>query len=174
MRPLQKFIDSLDFARTSGSLDGTLGVAQLSRLADSLVATEGVLQVRLDGSRDEDGRSWLHVKVAGSLMLGCQRCLGGVQFSLDINSRLQLIGPGEAWPDDDLEDDSADAIASERELALLALIEDEVLLALPIAPRHENCESPRATGSKNGEYGSVPKLSPFSALTALKKSRTKE
>lgn len=44
------------------------------------------------------------------------------------------MAPGEEWPDDDLADDSADAIEAEKALAVLSLVEEEVLLALPIAP----------------------------------------
>ena len=72
------------------------------------------------------------------------------------------MAPGEEWPDDDLADDSTDAIEAEKELAVLSLIEDEVLLALPIAPRHEQCESPSGTAAEHGP-------SPFAALSALKK-----
>ena len=136
-------------------------MAELPRLADVLTTTEGFLSVRLEGWRDEQGKSWLQLDVAGEPVLCCQRCLGGVKFPLAIKSRLQLIAPGEDWPDDDLEDDSADAIAAEGELNVLSLIEDEVLLALPIAPRHEHCESPSANASEHGS-------SPFSALAAFK------
>ena len=143
-------------------LDRRVALAGLPRLKDVLTTTEGFLSVRLEGWRDEQGKSWLQLDVAGDPVLCCQRCLGGVKFPLGIHSRLQLIAPGEDWPDDDLEDDSADAIAAEGELNVLSLIEDEVLLALPIAPRHEHCESPLANASEHGS-------SPFSALAALKK-----
>jgi len=73
-----------------------------------------------------------------------------------------LIAPGEEWPDDDLVDDGADAIEAEKALAVLSLVEEEVLLALPIAPRHEQCEPP-----SGGAAGHGP--SPFAALAALKK-----
>jgi uncharacterized protein len=155
-------IDGLEFARSGGVLDRRVALAELPRLADVLTTAEGSLSVRLEGWRDEQGKSWLQLDVAGEPVLCCQRCLGGVKFPLGIHSRLQLIAPGEDWPDDDLEDDSADAIAAEGELNVLSLIEDEVLLALPIAPRHEHCESPLANASEHGS-------SPFSALAALKK-----
>jgi len=155
-------IDGLEFARSGGVLDRRLALAGLPRLADLLTTTEGFLSVRLEGWRDDQGKSWLQLDVAGEPVLCCQRCLGGVKFPLAIKSRLQLIAPGEDWPDDDLEDDSADAISAEGELNVLSLIEDEVLLALPIAPRHEHCESPLANASEHGS-------SPFSALAALKK-----
>ena len=155
-------IDCLEFARSGGVLDRSVGLDQLPRLAELLTTTAGFLSVRLEGWRDDQGRSWLQLNVAGEPELRCQRCLGGVKFPLAIRSRLQLIAPGEDWPDDDLEDDSADAIAAEVALTVSSLVEDEVLLALPIAPRHEHCESPSADV---GEHGS----SPFAALAALKK-----
>jgi len=155
-------IDSLEFARTGGVLERSVGLDELPRLADLLSTTAGRLSIRLEGWRDGEGKSWLQLAIAGEPVLCCQRCLGGVKFPLLINSRLQLMAPGEDWPDDDLVDDSADAIAAERALAVRSLIEDEVLLALPIAPRHEQCESPPANASQQGS-------SPFAALAALKK-----
>lgn len=155
-------LDCLEFARNGGVLERSIGLDELPRLADVLCTTAGFMSVRLEGSRDDAGKSWLQVDIVGEPILWCQRCLGGVKFPLAISSRLQLIAPGEEWPDDDLVDDSADAIEAEKALAVLSLIEDEVLLALPIAPRHEQCESPLATASEHG-------TSPFAALAALKK-----
>ena len=155
-------IDCLEFARSGGVLERSVGLAELPRLAELLTTTAGFLSVRLEGWRDEQGKSWLQLDIAGEPVLRCQRCLGGVNFPLAIRSRLQLIAPGEDWPDDDLEDDSADAITAEVDLTVLVLVEDEVLLALPIAPRHEECESPSAGTSGHGS-------SPFAALADLKK-----
>ena len=155
-------LDCLEFARSGGVLERSIRLDELPRLADVLVTSEGVLSVRLEGWRDDAGKSWLQVDIAGEPVLCCQRCLGGVKFPLAISSRLQLIAPGEDWPDDDLVDDSADAITAEKALAVLSLIEDEVLLALPIAPRHEQCEAPSANATGHG-------ASPFAALADFKK-----
>ncbi len=160
-------IDPLEFARKGGLLEREVGLAELPRLIDVLSTTAGFLSVRLEGWRDEEGKSWLQLDVAGEPVLCCQRCLGGVKFPLHISSRLQLMASGEVWPDDDLDDDESDAIVAEEELAVLSLIEDEVLLALPIASRHEKCEPPSASAIGHGS-------SPFAALAALKKHRTKE
>jgi uncharacterized protein len=155
-------IDCLEFARSGGVLERRVGLGELPRLADLLSTSDGFLSVRLEGWRDDEGKSWLQLDLAGEPVLCCQRCLGGVKFPLAITSRLQLMAPGEDWPDDDLDDDSIDAIAAETALSVQELVEDEVLLALPIAPRHEECESPLANASEHGS-------SPFSALAALKK-----
>lgn len=159
-------VDSLEFARDGGVLDGMLKIADLPRLADVLAATGGNLAVRLEGQRviaSDGGRSfWLILAVEGALSLVCQRCLSGVEFPLTLESRLQLVAPGQPWPDEDLADDDTDAIAADKQLSLLALVEEEVLLALPIAPMHEECEPPGA--ARDGH-----ELSPFAALAALKK-----
>lgn len=155
-------IDSLEFARSGSSLRRCVGIGSFSRLSDLLVSTEGSLDIRLDGRRDAEGKSWLLLQVEGAPEVRCQRCLRGLRHELRIESRLQLVGPGEEWPDEDLADDSADAIEAEKELKVLSLVEEEVLLALPIAPRHESCEVP-AAGTAGKE------TSPFAVLAALKK-----
>jgi uncharacterized protein len=155
-------LDSLEFARSGGVLDRRVRLDELPRLADLLASSDGMLSVLLEGSRDAEGKSWLQVNIAGEPVLCCQRCLGGVMFPLDIRSRLQLLAPGEEWPDDDLADDSADSMEADQELSVLSLIEDEILLALPIAPMHGKCDSPLADAGRNG-------ASPFAALAALKK-----
>jgi uncharacterized protein len=155
-------IECLEFARKGGVLDRSVGLDELPRLADLLETKAGFLSVRIEGWRDDEGKSWLQLNITGEPLLCCQRCLGGVRFPLRISSRLRLMAQGEDWPDEDLADDSADAIAAEPALVVLSLVEDEVLLALPIAPRHEQCEAPAADAAGNESL-------PFAALIALKK-----
>ncbi len=154
-------IDSLEFARQGGRLRGQVPVAELTRLADVLAATDGTLAWELSGERDGDGKSWLRLQVSGALELRCQRCLGPMAFAVAVGSRLLLVPPGGAWPEDELEDDAFDAIAAERELAVVPLVEEEVLLALPLAPRHEKCEPPVAVADEQ-------EPSPFAVLAKLK------
>ena len=153
--------DALDFARDSRLKAGRIAVAALERLADSLVSTAGELQCEVRGERDKEGGSFLSLQVSGELTLRCQRCLEPMQYRLRVDSRLRLIPPGAEWPEDELEDDSADAIRAEQEMALLPLIEEEVLLALPIAPTHESCEPPAAVENDQ-------ESSPFAVLAKLK------
>lgn len=162
-RPLRGVcINSLEFARDKGALEGAVELADLSRLSDLLWNKNGSLNVELAGSRDSEHRAWLALKVSGEIELICQRCLVGVASPVLIDSRLQLMSSGQAWPDEDLSDDRTDAIAADEALAVLQLVEDEVLLALPIAPMHESCEPPNAADKEQGP-------SPFAALAALKK-----
>lgn len=161
-RPIgQAVIDSQEFAREGKALAGSVTVAELGRLADVLADVAGSLACELRGGRDGEGKLYLDLRVSGSLNLCCQRCLKPLPFALGIDSRLMLVMPGEPWPDEDLSDDELDAIEAGSEFDVLALVEDEILLALPIVPRHEVCRSPLAVDNEH-------RPSPFAALAKLK------
>ena len=157
----QATIDSLEFARDGRSIAGEIALKELGRLADVLVDDAGVLAVELSGERDQEGRCFLGLRVTGDLNLRCQRCLQPMGFAVDVDSRLMLVAPGDAWPDEELVDDGTDAIEASREFAVLPLVEEEVLLALPIVARHEDCRPPLAAETES-------KPSPFAALARLK------
>lgn len=155
-------IDSLEFARDGRRLAGSFPVSSLSRLSDLLADDGGSLSWVVSGECNADHKHFLVIEVVGELQLKCQRCLGALTHGLNITSRLQLVRQGAAWPDEDLEDDRVDPIEALENQPLLDLVEDEVLLALPIAPRHESCMLP---GYADGSSVALP----FASLAKLKK-----
>jgi uncharacterized protein len=158
--------DPLEFAREGRSLAGSIEVVALARLQDLLTDTAGAIAWSVRGGVEDDGagaRKLLWLEIEGKLQLVCQRCLGPYDFPLQLSSCLELMAPGQPLPDEELEDDRCDAIEVDRNLDLLSLVEDEILLALPQSPRHKVC-SP--LGEKAGRS---EKVSPFAALAALKK-----
>jgi uncharacterized protein len=159
-------VDTLEFAREGRSVSGTVPVSALPRLAELVGQSDALLECELQGRR-EAGRNWLSLSIRGQFDLICQRCLGPMPFVLETDNELQVIAPGEPWPDELLEDGSlslgADAIAAETAQAVSDLIEEEVLLALPVAPKHEKgCEPPARSDNKLA-------ASPFAVLATLKK-----
>lgn len=92
----------------------------------------------------------------------CQRCLARLEWPLDIEVVLELVKPGQPIPEDELENDEFDAIEAAPDLDVLALVEDEIVLAVPIAPRHESCDAPRPVKGSEKE-------SPFASLVKLRK-----
>lgn len=159
---LPQVIDGLSFAREGAAAAGVVPVAALPRLLDGLVSSDGHLSCRIVGNRDAEGKSWLTLVISGTLDLLCQRCLKVLVLPVDIQSRLLLVPQGQSWPDEELTEDAFDAIAADKEMALLSLIEDEVLLALPIVPRHDTCESASPAIEMQDP-------SPFAVLAQLKK-----
>lgn len=157
-----QFINSLAFAREGKRLIAQIPLVELTRLSDVLVDNEGAVACELVGEQDREGNAYLLLQLTACLKLRCQRCLETVDVPLQVGSRFLLVPNGQVWPDDELAEDGFDAIEAETEMALLPLIEDEVLLALPIVFRHETCEVPLAIIEEI-------EPSPFAVLGKLKK-----
>lgn len=153
-------IDSLEFARNGLELGGAVPLGQLSRLDDLLVSRNGNLSFTLYGQTGKDG-DFLLLSLQGVLYLRCQRCLEELEQPVSQTSRLKLV---QAKMLDTLEEtDDTDCIEATRNLDVWTLIEDEVLLGLPFAPRHEN-EACHSSGSDLKRAAS-----PFAGLANLKK-----
>jgi uncharacterized protein len=157
-------IDSLDFARNSQQLSGEVQVVQLARLADSLFDGAGELKYQLVGGCDARQRPRLQLAVAGSINLRCQRCLGSLAYPVAVEASLLVLtdkAGGETAELDDLDGVPADAHTDVWEL-----IEDEVLLAVPLSPRHPEglCEAAVDTSQDRA-------ASPFAVLAKLKQDR---
>lgn len=159
-------VDSLEFARTGQRSSGVLPVSSFPRLEDVVIDKSGEIAYEVVGSRDGRNRPLLRLHVHGKLMLQCQRCLGTLEHPLDLTSSI-LVVPVGTVPDDADDPHGPDYIEAERELDLAQLIEDEILLWVPFAPRHES----QCTNDGRGGSGEDTKKSPFAALAALKKTR---
>ena len=156
----QPVIDGLEFARTGSKLQGEWPVSAFPRLRDSLHSDSGVLRYALAGVPEEQGRPALRLKVEGVLQLACQRCLGALEFPLHLSTSLQLLATQEEMDAEPLRAEGPERIVAGREMQVRELVEDEVLLALPLAPRHEHC------AGKPGEPDAA-KPSPFAGLRQL-------
>jgi uncharacterized protein len=157
-------VNSMEFVRNNSFIEGILPLKWLPNLSDLVLESESSLLVSLEGFQNEE-KSLLRLVIDGTLSLQCQRCLSIIYLPIQLNSTLQLISAGEDWPEDDLINDEMDAIEASEALDIVGLIENEVLLALPFAPRHGHCELPGKSVAAENEYGSTS----FLALAALKK-----
>ena len=158
---MKRISDSFAFARDGRVLEGTLPVARLERLHDLLAEVSGEVSFRITGCKGERGQSMLHLEAHGVILLACQRCLEAIPFQLDVDSLLELIPEDAELSQEELEDDTRDFLPVAGELDVAEFVEDEVLLALPVAPRHERCGLPGAADA--GE-----RINPFAVLGGLK------
>ncbi|MDO8989644.1 MAG: YceD family protein [Sideroxyarcus sp.] len=157
------FIDSVDFARNGKEMRGEIAVSALSRLADKLAKPDGSLTYIVCGLHEE-GRDMLEVSLQGGCTLRCQRCLGELEYPVNQVSRLWLL-PADKLDEAEEDDDEMDAIEAEPRLDVLALIEEELLLSLPFAPRHTEGKCAPAAGDLQ------QKANPFAVLAGLKKQQ---
>jgi len=138
--PHEPVIDAFEFARTGCRLSGVLSADRLLRLRDALAEAGGEVAYELTGLPEYDGRPALRLRIRGALPLRCQRCLGTLEFCLERESVLLLFASEAELDAVAVEAEGPEAIVGATDTRVVALAEDEVLLALPYAPRHDRCE----------------------------------
>lgn len=162
-------IDAFEFSRLKGQAEGELAVADMARLAGETVDRAGTIKWSLSGGADKLGHPQLKLSVSGQVNLVCQRCLTAMPFEVSSESVLVLAKDEESADaiEEVLDDESVDVIVGEAEFNVAYLVEDEALLALPVAPKHESCPAQALPGS-GAEAVATEKVSPFSVLKNLK------
>lgn len=161
-------------------LEGQWPLVELARLADpaeppvdpkELVRWQARAERRpVRGGQPE---LWLHLSAQARVQRTCQRCLQPTDLQVQVE-RSFLFAPTEdqaqAW---DAERDDADVLVLTKSLNLQELAEDELLLELPLVPRHEVCPQPLV--APPAESGATPDLPPapsdhpFAVLAQLKR-----
>ncbi len=157
----QVVADPLEFARGWKNLHGDIAIAHLGRAREYLASTVGEVHFQLAGYLNENGEPGLHCQVQGTLKLVCQRCLEAMDYALEIDVSLLLAsGDLHALAEDDPE--APDRIPMQCDMPVAELVEEEILLTLPMAPHHPE------GACKSQEQGEIGKLHPFAALARLK------
>ena len=169
-------LDMKAFAQAGGRLSGHDSLLKYERLAmeakglhpDLLVDWEALGEVRT--AVGGVGQVWLHIKVRASFPMECQRCLTPVDVPLELEREFRFVADeatAEAL-DDDCEED---LLALSRDFDLHELIEDELLMALPVVPKHDECPSavPLAASEDDVEEANAEKPNPFATRAGLRK-----
>ena len=137
---------------------------------DSTANWEAVAELRAGSGEQED--VWMHLRAAAVVPLTCQRCMGTVQTPLAVDQWYRFVATEEiAMAEDD--ESEEDLLVLEPQFDLLAVLEDELLMALPLVPMHEHCPvAPvlsAGTLEEPDEAGEKP--NPFAVLAQLKKPK---
>ncbi|MGB6243098.1 MAG: YceD family protein [Castellaniella sp.] len=165
-------VDALAFSYAGRVLEGSRKAGEFARLCQGLSAPQDAdISWRVAGRQDAGtGRLWLDIQAQGTVTLTCQRCLGPFVMSLQVSNTIGLVK-------DQAQLDALDALevtgegsdieylVADRQLDILALVEDELILGLPYAPRHDVCPGAAA----DPEHQDVAKPSPFAVLEQLRK-----
>lgn len=196
--------DVFEFARSGRQAAGAVRVSQLPRMLNEVPAdapdrdtlftwqAEGSTQPELQDDGTEAAQPYLRLALHGAAWLDCQRCLAPYEQPFDVEATYRLVATeeeAEAFP---LDEDELDVIVGSRQFDLVGLIEEELLLSLPLVPKHEVCPqvheslvsgaagehasdlSDEESGSEDptpgaADGGDAGKPNPFAALEALKR-----
>jgi uncharacterized protein len=168
-------LDVEAFAKADGSLDGAWPLKDLNRLAESTLAPvadalEEPVQWSVRGERREPRaaapQSVLHVEASTKVWLECQRCLQPVLESLRSSRSFLFVEGEEAAAELDAASEE-DVLALSRAFNAQELLEEELLLSLPLVPKHDVCPQPLAAPEDDLPTEEAPH--PFAALAALKR-----
>lgn len=163
-------IDVLAFAKAGGCLEGSIPAAVLARLRDVLSEMEGGVTYSIRGRIEDDGTARLSIGIAGTLHLLCQRCLCGVAYSFELQRDLRFLPDATLLPEVSEEEENVDDIVAPSKLDVLDWVEDEILLGLPISPRHEKG---RCLSSGSQAEDRSAGIHPFAVLAELKSETRK-
>lgn len=170
MNQLPIIIDNLHFSSRKQTLSGVIDASTFERLRDVFVQdaanVEAKNQVRytLTGWLDAQNRAFLTLNLDASLLMQCQRCLTAVAVPISLKFTYLVTQQTETeMLESEAMEDDVDLIEMDTQMDVGLLIEDELLVALPIAPVHvQACAELKLS---SGE-----KANPFAALKELKKS----
>lgn len=165
------------FAQDGVALTETTLLQNMERLAqetqglqpDSLVKWQASAELRPRAGVEDD--VWLHLAAQATVPLTCQRCMSVVETPVEVDQWYRFVASEEiAMAEDDQSEE--DLLVMEPQFDVLAVLEDELLMALPLVPMHEQCPvAPKlqvGEADVAGEPDSGKKPNPFAVLAQLK------
>jgi uncharacterized protein len=184
-----------NFAADAQELAGEWAIAELPRLADSECPLDAgsPLKANADAPRlpsrsasdltrrvrwraagshrpvGGENQIWLHLLADADVVLQCQRCLQPLDEAVHVDRHFRFVADEDtaAALDDEIEDE---VLVLPKSLNLRDLVEDEMLLALPLVPRHDVC--PEVVPMQFGDVEIVEeKSNPFASLALLRKDK---
>jgi len=168
-------LDVAAFAETAATLAGSTGLQDFPRLsAETTGATPDAAVTWEARGEQRPGATgtpvpWLHLAAEATAPLVCQRCLAPVATQLVVDRWFRFA------PDEEtaaLEDEASeeDVLALSRDFDLQALLEDELLMEVPVTPRHEICPDPPRLSAIDADFEATEeaKPNPFAVLGTLR------
>jgi uncharacterized protein len=178
--PFPERIDTLKLFARNGILAAALPLKKLPRLTDSLHDDAGTVEVNLLFATDEDKKRILSGTLDTSVKVLCQRCLQ--EMELELHCTLNLLACNSEEELQELPETEDGIVMDEDGLNVLDVIEDELILSLPLVPAHAdiNCSSflnaltqaETSAQGRNQNSASNDKLNPFAVLATLKDEKT--
>jgi uncharacterized protein len=149
------------------SLDGVIPLKGMPRLAELVHELNGDASVQLEFGVDEFGRKTMAGRISAEVQMRCERCLGEVVVALESDVNVGLVrteNEAKELP----EDLEPLVLVKDEPVSLSELVEDELILSLPIAPRHDSKVGCINLDEYKVEEPQEEKKNPFAALAALK------
>ncbi|ASK34364.1 YceD family protein [Alloalcanivorax mobilis] len=166
---LPTYLDPRKYADQERVIEGEARVGDLPRLREYRESLDQPVRIRLAFSRDDDGRRHVRGRVETTLALVCQRCLETVESRIVADVDLVLV-----WTEEQAKALPADLdpllVTGER-MTLAEVLEEELLLALPLIALHDQCPNSPLEESGEADEEQIKPDNPFAVLARLKGRR---
>lgn len=171
-RKLPIEIDPFRFAQNGIQLEGQLQLSKMPRLTQSLLSNEGPVDVKMVFDVDEIGTPFMHGMFTSTVSMICERCMNPMDVALSADSFLAMV----------ISERKIEGLAEQYEpwllenndpVVLSTIVEDELILSLPLVPRHQEMCLPSeawtaGVDDDQTETESEKRESPFAVLAELK------
>ena len=163
------------FAAEGEPLVSTTLLQNMERLTHESIGLEADLPINwqaigeLRPGAGTEADVWLHLTASASIPLTCQRCMTAVDSPIKVDQWYRFVATEEiAMAEDD--ESEEDLLVMAPQFDLLAVLEDELIMALPVVPMHEVCPvTPQMQTGELQAAESVEKPNPFAVLAQLKR-----
>ena len=162
------------FALQASPLLGQAPLAQLTRLADEAVqgVDAAVVHFQAQGSMRSgaagQAQPWMQLQGQVDMALVCQRCLEPVSTLVQFDREFRFVESEDVALAED-EDCEEDLLVTSTQFDLLELVEDELLMALPVSPKHEKCPGELRLSAADPDFvAASDRPMPFAKLAQLK------
>ena len=169
-------LDVKAFAANQSTLSGEVDLHSMPRLrADCAEDVAGKViwsaQGELRQASDGHDAAWMHLQAKTEVPLTCQRCLKTVEQALAVDRSFRFV-KDEATAEAQDDESEEDLLVLSKDFDLLALVEDELLMSLPLVPMHTSCRSEHAPTLKDDSEANLDaKPNPFAVLATMRLSK---
>jgi len=163
-------IDPFRLAKSGLTLEGELSLNKMARLSEALHDDSGSVYVKMNFDIDKVlGTPFMNGEFKASLSLICERCSEPMQYDVDIRCSLALLS-NERKIESLADQYEPWVIDNDNPVLLSSIVEDELILAIPLIPKHDHSCLPAEAWFAGDviEEDVEEKVSPFAVLSALK------
>jgi uncharacterized protein len=166
---LPEFVDPRKLAHVGQTLAGRIAVKRMQRLVSAVNRADEWVDTELEFGRDQQGIACVRGRATVKVELLCQRCLEPVEVLLQPEISLGVVRSEEQTAQ--LPAAYEPLIVGDEPVSLAALVEDELILALPTVAIHDAqaCHASAEGEEAGDETESSSKPNPFAVLETLKK-----
>lgn len=166
--PLPEYVDARKIFDQDGALSGHISLARLERLQQCLAGEESDIKAEISFTKDNFGRKHITGKIEGKLQVECQRCLEPLTITLRDDLNLVVVADEAAAKN--LEEQFDPWITEEHKIYLADLIDEQLVLSMPIVNYHQSGPCSEQTGySSEDDNTEEASTKPFAVLASLKK-----